>query len=133
MKKTFLLLSLFCFFFACKKENTTTTNTEDEIFLVVEQQAEFPNGQAALFQWLKDNMQYPETAKQNKVEGKIITRFVIEKNGDLSGATVLRGVDASLDKEALRLLSTMPKWKPGKQRGNDVRSYFTLPVEFKLP
>ncbi len=133
MKKTFLLLSLFCFFFACKKENTTTTNTEDEIFLVVEQQAEFPNGQAALFQWLKDNMQYPETAKQNKVEGKIITRFVIEKNGDLNGATVLRGVDASLDKEALRLLSTMPKWKPGKQRGNDVRSYFTLPVEFKLP
>ncbi len=132
MKKTLLLLSIFCFFFACKKDNTNTPK-EDEIFQVVEQQAEFPDGQAALFKWLEDNMQYPETAKQNKIAGKVITRFVIEKNGGISDFNVLRGVDLSLDNEAKRLISSMPKWKPGKQRGNDVRSYFTLPVEFKLP
>lgn len=106
--------------------------TEVELFEVAEQQAEFPGGQAAMFKWLAANIKYPAVARENSIEGKVILRCVVEKDGSLSKITVLRGTNELLDKEAVRVVKSMPKWKPGKQRGNDVRSYFTLPVVFKL-
>jgi periplasmic protein TonB len=105
---------------------------EDEVFQVVEQQAEFPDGQAALFKWLSTNIKYPAVARENNIQGKVIVRFIVEKDGSINGVTVLRGANELLDKEATRVVKEMPKWKPGKQRGNAVRSYFTLPVVFKL-
>jgi periplasmic protein TonB len=105
---------------------------EDEVFQVVEQQAEFPDGQAALFKWLSQNIKYPAVARENNIQGKVILRFIVEKDGSVNGVTVLRGTNELLDKEAVRVVKEMPKWKAGKQRGNAVRSYFTLPVVFKL-
>lgn len=105
---------------------------EDEIFQAVEQQAEFPGGTAALMKWLSANIRYPEAAAQNDVQGRVIVKFVVEKDGSVSGAQILKGVDKDLDKEALRVVGKMPKWQAGKNNGVSVRSYFTLPVMFKL-
>jgi periplasmic protein TonB len=105
---------------------------EDEVFTILEQQAEFPDGQAALFKWLSQNIKYPAVARENNIQGKVILRFIVEKDGTVNGVTVLRGANELLDKEAVRVVKEMPKWKAGKQRGNSVRSYFTLPVVFKL-
>lgn len=105
---------------------------EDEIFVAVEQQAEFPGGMAALMKWLSNNIRYPEAAQQNDVQGRVVVKFVVEKDGSVSQAQIVKGVDKDLDKEALRVVNKMPKWQAGKNNGVAVRSYFTLPVSFKL-
>ena len=104
----------------------------DQIFTAVEQPAEFPGGQEALMKWLSNNIRYPESAQQNGVQGRVTVRFVVEKDGSVSGATILKGVDKDLDAEALRVVKRMPKWQAGKNNGQAVRSYFTLPVTFRL-
>lgn len=105
---------------------------EEEIFVAVEQQAEFPGGMAALMKWLSNNIRYPEAAQQNDVQGRVVVKFVVEKDGSVSQAQIVKGVDKDLDKEALRVVNKMPKWQAGKNNGVAVRSYFTLPVSFKL-
>ena len=104
----------------------------EKIFEAVEQQASFPGGQSALMKWLSSNLRYPELAQQNNVQGKVIVKFTVEKDGSITNPTVVRGVDKELDKEAIRVVRKMPKWSPGKNNGAAVRSYFTLPVTFKL-
>lgn len=105
---------------------------EEEIFVAVEQQAEFPGGTTALMKWLQTNIRYPEAAQQNDIQGRVVVKFVVEKDGSVGHAEILRGVDKDLDREALRVVNKMPKWQPGKNNGVAVRSYFTLPVSFKL-
>lgn len=105
---------------------------EEEIFVAVEQQAEFPGGMKALMDWLGKNIRYPEAAQQNDVQGRVIVKFIVEKDGSVSQAQIVKGVDKDLDKEALRVVNKMPKWQAGKNNGVAVRSYFTLPVTFKL-
>lgn len=114
------------------KEPEPEVKKEEEIFVAVEQQAEFPGGQGALMKWLSQNVRYPETAQQNDVQGRVIVKFVVEKDGSIGTATILKGVDKDLDREALRVVKKMPKWQPGKNNGVAVRSYFNLPVVFKL-
>lgn len=96
-----------------------------------ESPAAFPGGQAALMHWLSSNIRYPEEAYQKGIEGKVTVRFVVEKDGSVSGVTVLKGITPDLDAEAIRLIKRMPKWIPGMILGEPVRSYFTLPVTFK--
>lgn len=105
---------------------------EEEIFVAVEQQAEFPGGTAAMMKWLINNVRYPESAQQNDIQGRVIVKFVVEKDGSIGKAEILKGVDRDLDREALRVVKKMPKWQPGKNNGVAVRSYFNLPVVFKL-
>lgn len=105
---------------------------EEEIFVAVEQQAEFPGGQAALMKWLGNNIRYPEAAAQNDIQGRVIVKFVVEKDGSIGDAVIVKGVDKDLDREALRVVKKMPKWQPGKNNGVPVRSYFNLPVMFKI-
>lgn len=105
---------------------------EEEIFVAVEQMAEFPGGQAALMKWLSNNIRYPEAAAQNDIQGRVVVKFVVEKDGSIGKAEIVRGVDKDLDREALRVVKKMPKWQPGKNNGVAVRSYFNLPVTFKL-
>ncbi|MDY6121798.1 MAG: energy transducer TonB [Porphyromonas sp.] len=105
---------------------------ENKVFMIVEQQPEFPGGTAALMKWLSTNVRYPEVAIENNIQGRVIVSFVVEKDGSTTDVKVVRGVDPALDKEAIRLASSMPKWSPGKQRGKPVRSRFTLPVAFQL-
>ena len=104
----------------------------EEIFVVVEQQPEFPGGTTALMKFLGDNIRYPVIAQENGIQGRVIMNFVVERDGSISDVQVVRGQDPSLDREAERVIKTMPKWKPGQQRGKPVRVRFTLPVVFRL-
>ncbi len=104
----------------------------EEIFVVVEEQPEYPGGNAAMMQFLSDNIRYPVIAQENGIQGRVICNFVVERDGSITDVQVVRGVDPSLDREAVRVIQQMPRWKPGKQRGQAVRVRFTLPVVFRL-
>ena len=104
----------------------------EKIFVAVEQPAEFPGGQAAMMKWLSNNIRYPEAAQQNGISGRVVVKFVVERDGSVSSPTIVKGVDRDLDQEALRVVKRMPKWQPGKNNGQPVRSYFNLPVTFRL-
>jgi protein TonB len=105
---------------------------DDEIFVAVEQQAQFPGGPSALNKWLSNHINYPASAAENDIQGRVVVKFVVEKDGKVGTAEVVKGVDRDLDKEALRVVKSMPKWQPAKNNGVVVRSWFTLPVTFKL-
>jgi len=100
-----------------------------EIFQFVEQQ---PEPSVDMGAYLSKNLKYPEQARSNNVEGKVILKFVVNEDGSISGITVLRGIGNGCDEEAKRVLAAMPKWKPGKQNGRAVKVYFVQPITFKL-
>lgn len=106
--------------------------SSQEIFTVVETPPEFPGGQVALFKWINSAIKYPIVAQENGIQGRVSCAFVVNRDGSIVDAEVIRGVDPALDKEALRVINSMPKWTPGKQRGKPVRVKFTLPVTFRL-
>ena len=108
------------------------TRDEGEIFMIVEEMPEFPGGTAELQKYLATSVRYPVIAQENGVQGRVYIQFVINQNGEVTNAVVLRGVDPSLDKEALRVVQAMPKWKPGKQRNRPVRVSYTVPINFVL-
>ena len=105
---------------------------ETKVFDVVEVMPSFPGGQAALFEWLSKNIKYPVVAEENGVQGRVIVTFVVERNGSITDVQVVKSVDPSLDKEAVRVVKAMPHWIPGKQNGSAVRVKFTVPVTFRL-
>ncbi len=105
---------------------------EEKPFDIVEQMPTFPGGDGKLMEWLSKNIKYPAVAEENGVQGRVIVRFVVGKDGSISNASVVRSVDPSLDKEALRVVKAMPRWIPGKQNGAAVPVWFTLPVTFQL-
>lgn len=104
----------------------------EEIFQFVEEQASFPGGDEALYKYLYANIKYPDLAVANNIEGKVYVQFVVEKDGRISNVVVKRDIGAGCGDEAKRVIQSLPKWNPGKQRGKAVRSYFTLPVSFTL-
>ncbi len=103
-----------------------------QIFTVVEKQPEYPGGTAELFKYLSKAIKYPVIAQENGIQGRVVCSFVVNRDGSIVDIQVMRGVDPSLDKEAVRVISEMPKWKPGEQRGKPVRVRFILPVQFRL-
>jgi protein TonB len=105
---------------------------ENKVFDVVEVMPSFPGGQAALMQWLGKNIKYPVVAEENGVQGRVVVTFVVEKDGSITDVKVVKSVDPSLDKEAARVVKSMPHWIPGKQNGSAVRVKYTVPVTFKL-
>ena len=105
---------------------------EQQIFQVVEEMPEFPGGMGECMKFLSKNIKYPTISQENGVQGRVIVQFVVNRDGSIVDPVVVRGVDPYLDKEALRVISTMPKWKPGKQRGKAVRVKYTVPVMFRL-
>ena len=109
-----------------------TVEEEEEIFIFVEESASFPGGEDALQAYLIKNIQYPDMARDNNITGTVVIKFVVEKDGSITKASVLREIGGGCGKEALRVVNSMPKWKPGKQSGRSVRSEFTLPVQFEL-
>jgi protein TonB len=104
----------------------------EEVFKVVEQKPEFPDGEAAMLKFIYDNIKYPSIARENGVEGMVVVSFVVEKDGSISDARIARDIGAGCGQEAVRVVNMMPKWNPGKQRGRPVRVQFNLPVKFKL-
>ena len=105
---------------------------ETKIFEVVEQMPSFPGGDAALMAFLSKNIKYPVVAEENGIQGRVIATFVVERDGSITDVKVVKSVDPSLDKEAVRVLKSMPKWIPGKQNGSAVRVKYTVPVTFRL-
>jgi protein TonB len=103
-----------------------------QIFTVVEEMPSFPGGDGELLRFLSSSIKYPVIAQENGIQGRVTCAFVVNRDGSVVDAEVVRGVDPSLDKEALRVINTMPKWTPGKQRGKPVRVKYTVPVTFKL-
>ena len=105
---------------------------ENKVFDVVEQMPSFPGGMAALMAYLQKSIKYPPVAEENGIQGRVVCTFVVERDGSVTDVRVAKSVDPSLDKEAVRVVSAMPKWIPGKQNGQSVRVKYTLPVTFRL-
>lgn len=105
---------------------------EEEIFMVVEDAPEFPGGTQALLDYLRKNIKYPPLCRENGIQGRVLVSFVVNKDGAIVEPQVVKSVNKQLDQEALRVISTMPNWKPGKQRGKPVRVKYTVPVNFRL-
>ncbi len=105
---------------------------EAQVFFIVEDMPEFPGGEMALRTYIANAIKYPVIAQENGIQGKVYVTFVVGKDGSVSNASIARGVDPSIDKEALRVINTLPKWKPGKQRGKPVNVSYTVPINFQL-
>ena len=105
---------------------------EDVIHVSVEVMPEFPGGNIALMKYLSCNIKYPTISQETGSQGRVIVQFVVDKNGAITNPEVVRGVDPYLDKEAIRVISSMPKWTPGVQNGKAVRVKYTVPVVFRL-
>lgn len=104
----------------------------EQIFTAVEESPKFPGGEAEMYKWLIRNIRYPEMAAQNNIQGRVTVQFVVEKDGSVGQVKVARGKDPDLDKEAMRVVKSMPKFIPGKMNGQAVRVWYTLPINFKL-
>src|SRR5688572_19995282 len=104
----------------------------NKVFLVVEQPPEFEGGLEAMYKFISKNMKYPASARRMNIEGSVFVGFVVDADGKISEASIIKGIRADCDKEALRVVQMMPKWRPGKQSGRPVRVKFVLPIKFKL-
>ena len=133
MKKLILmsLMAVFCLS-TVSAQKTVISKKNQKVFDVVEQMPEFPGGMEALFKYMAENMKYPEDAKKQQVEGRVLVQFIVETDGSVSNTEVLMRVFPSLDAEAVRVISGMPKWIPGKQNGKVVRVKYTIPVSFRF-
>jgi protein TonB len=98
----------------------------------VEDMPEFPGGELELRKFIANNIEYPKAAQENGIQGKVYVTFVVDKNGEIANAKIARGVDPTLDQEALRVVNSLPKWIPGKQRGQKVNVSYTVPINFAL-
>lgn len=114
------------------EEVVAEENDDDKVFMVVEQQAEYEGGLQAMAKFIGKNLRYPASARRMGIEGSVFVSFVIDKQGAISDVTVVKGISADCDKEAVRVVQMMPPWKPGKQNGRAVKSRFVLPIKFKL-
>ena len=105
---------------------------EETIFVIVENMPEFPGGDLALRKYIAENVKYPEIAKENGLSGKVFVQFVINQRGEVENVKIARGIDPALDKEAIRVVQSLPKFKPGSQRGKPVKVNYTVPINFQL-
>ena len=105
---------------------------EAPIFFIVEQMPEFPGGELELRKYIAENVNYPAVARENNIQGRVYVRFVVTTNGSVDQVSVARGVDPLLDAEAIRVVKGLPKWTPGKQRGQAVNVWYTVPINFQL-
>ncbi len=115
-----------------EKKEEKPKEVKEEIHTLVEQMPQFPGGDAALMKYLSSHINYPPMAAENGVQGKVILQFVVEKDGRVGEVKIARSVDKDLDKEAIRVVKSLPKFTPGRQNGYPVRVWYTLPVNFKL-
>lgn len=132
MKKLIFMLMALAATLGAAAQTDRTTTSDEEIYQVVENDPEFENGMEGLYQYLATNIVYPPDAREEKVSGKVLVSFVIEKDGSVSNVKVLRSPDERLSREAERVIKAMPKWKPGRQGGKKVRVQYALPIQFKL-
>ena len=131
MKKIISIIALVLCTLAVPAQNNQKSGG-GKVYDVVEQMPQFPGGMGALMQYLSSHIKYPVVAEANRIEGRVICTFIVEKDGSITDIKVSRSVDPSLDQEAVRVIGSMPAWTPGRQNGEVCRVKFTLPVTFKL-
>jgi len=135
MKKVlFLLIATLMSATTITAQKTVVSNkqSKETAFDVVEKMPEYPGGQMQMMTFLMENMKYPKEAQSKKIEGRVIVTFIVEKDGMVTEAEVVKSVYPALDEEALRVVSIMPKWQPGMQKGKPVRVKYTIPITFRL-
>ena len=133
MKKLILMLLMaVCCLMTANAQKTVVSQTDPKVFDTVEQMPEYPGGMQAMIEFLQANMKYPEDAAKQKVEGRVMVQFVVETDGSISDVHVAKQVFPSLDAEAIRVVQAMPKWTPGKEKGNVVRVKYNLPIVFRM-
>ena len=132
--KKLIIMSLMVLFglTTVSAQKTVVAQKNQKVFDVVEQMPEYPGGIQALFEYLSQNVKYPADAENQKVEGRVIATFIVETDGTINNVEVVKPVFPSLDAEAIRVLSGMPKWTPGKQSGKEVSVKYTVPINFNL-
>ena len=132
--KKFIIMSLMALFglTTVSAQKTVVAKKNQQVFDVVEKMPEYPGGQAALFEYLQKNVKYPADAEKKKVEGRVLVTFVVNTDGSITDIEVVRKTFPSLDAEAVRVISGMPRWKPGEQKGKKVRVKYTVPLNFRL-
>ena len=131
--KKLLFLSAFLCTLSFGAFAQSEVSVDDEVFVVVEEQAEFPGGLDSMYAYIVKNLKYPELAKEKGIEGRVFVSFIIEKDGSISNILVKRAIGGGCEEAAVEMIKNMPKWKPGKQRGKPVRFQFVLPIKFELP
>ena len=136
MKKLVLLISIFLptLFFAqnVKNDNAVAGENAEYEFSQLDVQPEFPDGNNGLAKYLSENIKYPKKALKNGISGKVFVQFVIDKTGKVTNVNAVRGVEKSLDKEAVKVVKSMPRWKPGMKGGEPVAVRYTIPINFKF-
>ena len=122
--------------YSCSKDIMTETQPKsaqtDEVFVIVEQMPQYPGGDSLMIDFILKNINYPESAKKAGIQGRVFIRFCVTKTGDVDRVSVLKGVDPAINAEAVRVVSLLNNWKPGRQGGQPVNVWFQMPVEFKL-
>jgi protein TonB len=133
MKKLILMLLMAeCCLISAHAQKTVVSQTNPKVFDTVEQMPEYLGGMQAMIAFLQTNMKYPEDAAKQKVEGRVMVQFIVETDGSISDVHVAKQVFPSLDAEAIRVVQAMPKWTPGKEKGNVVRVKYNLPIVFRM-
>ena len=132
--KKFLIMALMALFglTTVSAQKTVVAKKNQQVFDVVEKMPEYPGGQAALFEYLRTNVKYPADAEKKKVEGRVLVTFIVNTDGSITDIELVRKAFPSLDAEAVRVISGMPKWIPGEQKGQKVRVKYTVPLTFRL-
>ena len=132
--KKFIIMALMALFglTTVSAQKTVVAKKNQQVFDVVEKMPEYPGGQAALFEYLSKNVKYPADAEKKKIEGRVLVTFVVNTDGSITDIEVVRKAFPSLDAEAVRVISGMPKWIHGEQKGQKVRVKYTVPLNFRL-
>ena len=118
--------------FVGEQMEANNESLDGDVFLSVEENPKFPGGPAKLLEYIQKNLEYPEAARENEIQGRVFVGFIVEEDGSVSNVKILRGIGYGCDEEAIRLVNSLPKFKPGKQRGKPIRVQYTLPIVFKL-
>ena len=118
--------------YATQSENVQSDNGDTKVYDTADEMPAFPGGPNGLMQFISSNLHYPLVCEENGIQGRVVCSFVIERDGSVSDVRIIKSVDPSLDKEAIRVVSSMPKWIPGRQNGQMVRVKYNLPVTFRL-
>ena len=132
--KKFLIMALMALLglTTVSAQKTVVAKKNQQVFDVVEKMPEYPGGQAALFEYLSTNVKYPVDAEKQKIQGRVLVTFVVNTDGSITDIEVVKKAFPSLDAEAVRVISGMPKWIPGEQKGQKVRVKYTVPLSFNL-
>lgn len=130
--KKLLFLSAFLCTLSFGAFAQSEVSTDDAVFVVVEEQAMFPGGMEAMYDYIGKNLKYPELAKEKDIQGRVFVNFIVERDGSITNVKCLRGIGGGCDEAAMEVVKNMPKWQPAKQRGKEVRCQFNLPINFEL-